>query len=162
MQKEQKNIWQICFIASCVVIVILIIWIITISGNGNNKVNSSKNSVIRYGEQNYSNIKVEEEISDSGDIENLENMRWENVRITQNDGTAEVSMTIRNDNPEQKIENKHLKIELLDIDGNILAEGHGDITELTNSNNFTEINFSAGIPSPELIYNLRVVAEQNN
>ena len=162
MEKEQKNIWQICFIASCTIIVILIIWIITISGNGNNKVNSSKNSVIRYGEKNYSNIKVEEEISDSGDIENLENMRWENVRIIQNDGTAKVSMTIRNDNPEQKIENKHLKIELLDIDGNVLAEGNSDIIELTDSNNFTEINFSAGIPSPEVIYNLRVVAEQNN
>ena len=160
MEKETKNAWKTYFMIACIVIVVLIICIIVIISAGNDKAGSSANKgKIRYGNQDYSSITLEENLSISGDIENLEGVRWQNARISQNAGDVQVSVTINNDNPDQKVESKQLKIELLDIDGNILAEGNSQIQGLSESTPYINIDFSVGIPIPEVIYNIRIIAE---
>ena len=160
MEKEEENKWKICLIIACIIIVILIAYIIVLSNKeGNHAGSSARNGVIRYGNQDYSSIEVEENLSLSGEIENLTGVRWENARISQHAGDAQVSITVNNDNPNQRVEAKQLRIELLDIDGNILAEGNSQIGELSEATPYANIDFVVGIPTPEVVYNLRIVAE---
>ena len=165
MKKGTMNIWKYCFIIACVVIVVLAINLYSknkINNDSSVKANngtSVKSGKIRYGNQDYSGITLEEDLSIFGEIENLEDVRFDNVRISQYGGNAVINITISNDNPEKKIEDKQLKIELLDIDGNVLAEGNGHIEELSKERNYANIDFTTSIPTPSVVFDIRIVAE---
>lgn len=156
MKKRIKNVWKICFIISCLIISALTLKILMLKKENKNSNSSKQNPQITYGNGNYTDIMLEEDLYTSGEIKNLENVTWDNVRISQNGGNAEVYLTINYDEPEQTIENKQLKIELLDSKGNVLAEGNATIEELSKVKTYTDINFTVSMPEPVIVYALRI------
>ena len=160
MKNKNMNIWKICFIVAVIVIILMLIYIVIQNGKIKTLMNNGPAQNIIYGNQDYSGIILEEELNTSGDIENLEGVRWDNARISQNRGTVDVSITINNEK-EEKIEARHLKIELLNEAKEVIAEGETELKELESNHGFEMLNLQVGMPIPQVVHAIKITAEPN-
>ena len=129
MKEDTNNIWKVgCIILIIIVIIQSTILIIkklekkeetktnTVQTENKIKTTDLKEDDIEEMRQ----IRIDEDFSKMGTIEGIENIRWNNVRIMQNDDDMEVSIMLNNESQTEKIPTANLTVNLLDKDGKIL------------------------------------------
>ena len=84
-------------------------------------------------------IRVDEDLSVDGKVENLENVRWHNARIMQNDEKIEVSIILNNESKDKKIEAKTLTVRLLNKEGKEIASKDVKMNEISDNYGYTDI-----------------------
>ena len=84
-------------------------------------------------------IRVDEDLSVDGKVENLENVRWHNARIMQNDEKIEVSIMLNNESKDKKIEAKTLTVRLLNKEGKEIASKDVKMNEISDNYGYTDI-----------------------
>ena len=161
MKNKNMNIWRVCFIVAVIVIILMLIYIVIQNGKVKTLMNSGPAQNIIYGNQDYSGIMLEEELNINGEIENLEGVRWDRARISQNGGTVDVSITINNEK-EEKIEARHLKIELLNEAKEVIAEGDAELKELESNHGYEMLDIQVGMPIPQVVHAIKITAEPNS
>lgn len=152
---EKEKIWQIVCLILVIIIIGLAVYafgfksnsIIKKSGN-----NSSENEV--------RNIRLDEEFSTDGKVENLENVRWNNARIMQNDGRLEFSLMLNNESQDKKIGKQKLKITLLDKTGKEIVSKDVSIKGIDSKYGYTDINFSVEMKELVIVNDIKIVASK--
>ena len=148
------NKWQLMFFISLFVIVVLVISIILLIAN-NGKFNKKQ---IDKDDSSYRDIRIDEDIFAHENIENLENVMWDNARITQDNSRIEVSLNIRNES-EEKVESKTLTVKLLDEDGKIIAEKDIEMGEIEGNFGYKDLDLEFETNEIKFVYDIKVVAK---
>ena len=129
-----KNVWKICFIVAVLIIIGLVVYIF-VGPNLKNNVAAGKQADKNAGtsqseEDTFRNIRLDEDITTDGRIEGIENLRWNNARITQHDKEMEVSIMLNNESEKEKIPANNLTVKLLDKSGNVIATKDVEMKEI--------------------------------
>lgn len=152
---EKEKIWQIVCLVLVVIIIGLAIYAFGFKSNSSTKKygdNSSENEV--------RNIRLDEEYSTDGKVENLENVRWNNARIMQSDGRLELSLMLNNESQDKKIGNRNLKVTLLDKSGKEIVSKDVSIKEIDSKYGYTDINFSVEMKELVIVNDIKIVASK--
>ena len=156
MKDSKKNIWLICFVIACVVILALASFIIFDKVKGT--LTKSKSTTADTEDSSIS-IRVDEDLSMKGKVENLEDVSFGHVRITQYNGKTRISVMLNNESKDKAIEAKTLTINLLDKDGAVIAKGTTEMKEIKENLRYTNVDLEMDMPNLELVYNIQIIAE---
>ena len=152
---EKEKIWQIVCLVLVVIIIGLAIYAFGFKSNSSTKKYGDNSS-----ENEFRNIRLEEEFSTDGKVENLENVKWNNARIMQNDGRLEFSLMLNNESQDKKIGKQKLKITLLDKTGKEIVSKDVSIKGIDSKFGYTDINFSVEMKEFVIVNDIKVVASK--
>ena len=157
---EKEKIWQII----CLVLVIIIIGlsVYTFGFKNTNNTDNKHNDTISTEENDYRRIRIDEDFSTDGRVENLENVIWNNARIMYNDGKLELSIMLNNELKYKKIEAKTLTVKLLDKAGKEIATKDFEMKEIKDNYGYTDIELTFDIQEPVIIYNIVISAKEQS
>lgn len=158
MTKKNNDIFKIIL----VVIVLIIVFIIgMLIGKNLLQSNSNKENknISNIEEDEFKNIRINEDFSKDGYIENLDNVRWNNARITQYDEEMEISITLNNDLEIEKIESRTLTVNLLDKEGKIIYTKDVEMEEIPENYGYTFLELKFEIEEPIIIYDVQIIAK---
>lgn len=172
MEEKGNNMWKICTFISSIIIVILAGYIIATNVNvkkaDNNKpidVNStniaSNTTNVDSTEDDglYRDIRIDEDLSLDGRIENLENVRWNNARIRQDAEKMEVSIMINNESQKEKVAARTLTVTLFDKSGKVIGTKDTQMKEIEANYGYTDLEMIFDIKEVTLVYNIKIVAK---
>lgn len=158
---KKENVWQI--ISLVLVIIIIGLSVYTFVYKDNKKVENNENSIDTTtpgpGDLEYRRIRVDEDLSVDGKVENLENVRWHNARIMQNDEKIEVSIMLNNESKDKKIEAKTLTVRLLNKEGKEIASKDVKMNEISDNYGYTDIKAEFENMEYAVIYNIELIAK---
>ena len=158
---KKENVWQI--ISLVLVIIIIGLSVYTFVYKDNKKVENNENSIDTTtpgpGDLEYRRIRVDEDLSVDGKVENLENVRWHNARIMQNDEKIEVSIMLNNESKDKKIEAKTLTVRLLNKEGKEIAYKDVKMNEISDNYGYTDIKAEFENMEYAVIYNIELIAK---
>lgn len=169
--KEKSNIWKLCFIISIIIIVVLLIWIlnlkqdkkVTKNHTGSNTSSSTSQSAKKDSEDEEYNdmkqIRINEDFSKEGTVENLENVRWSNANIMQFDDEMDIDIMLNNESQTEKINATTLTVKLLDKQGKVIKEQDVEMKEIPSNYGYTTLNLSFDITEVMIIYDIKIVAK---
>lgn len=169
--KEKSNIWKICFIISIIIILVLLIWILNLkqdkkvakNDTGSNTSSSTSQSVKKDAEDEEFNdmkrIRINEDFSKEGTVENLENVRWSNANIMQSDDEMDIDIMLNNESQTEKINATTLTVKLLDKQGNVIKEQDVEMKEIPANYGYTSLNLNFEISEVMIIYDIQIVAK---
>lgn len=169
--KEKTNIWKICFIISIIIILVLLIWILNLKQDkkvaknhtGSNTSSSTSQSVKKDAEDEEFNdmkqIRINEDFSKEGTVENLENVRWSNANIMQSDDEMDIDIMLNNESQTEKINATTLTVKLLDKQGNVIKEQDVEMKEIPANYGYTSLNLKFEITEVMIIYDIQIVAK---
>ena len=170
--KEKVNIWKLCFIISIVIIVALLIWILNLKQNKKITENQTKSNTSTSTSQSVKNdsedeeydeemkqIRINEDFSKEGTVENLENVRWSNANIMQFDDEMDIDIMLNNESQTEKINATTLTVKLLDKQGNVIKEQDVEMKEIPSNYGYTTLNLSFDITEVMIIYDIQIVAK---
>ena len=158
MNFKDKKTWIIGGIALSYIVLFVII--IVLSVNLSNKGKHRNISV--EDEERIRNIRLDEDISSDGIIENLEGVRWNNARIFQNNGQLNFSVTINNESKDKKVKKQTLKVILLDKYGNEIIAKDLEMKEISKDYGYTNIQFTAEMKELVIIDDIKIVATEKD
>ena len=166
MKEDTNNIWKVgCIILIIIVIIQSTILIIkklekkeetktnTVQTENKIKTTDLKEDDIEEMRQ----IRIDEDFSKMGTIEGIENIRWNNVRIMQNDDDMEVSIMLNNESQTEKIPTANLTVNLLDKDGKILFTKDMQMQEISANYGYTTLDMTFKITEPVIIYDVQIL-----
>ena len=166
MKENTNNIWKVgCIILIIIVIIQSTILIIkklekkeetktnTVQTENKIKTTDLKEDDIEEMRQ----IRIDEDFSKMGTIEGIENIRWNNVRIMQNDDDMEVSIMLNNESQTEKIPTANLTVNLLDKDGKILFTKDMQMQEISANYGYTTLDMTFKITEPVIIYDVQIL-----
>lgn len=158
---KKENVWQI--ISLVLVIIIIGLSVYTFVYKDNKKVENNENSIDTTtpgpGDLEYRRIRVDEDLSVDGKVENLENVRWHNARIMQNDEKIEVSIMLNNESKDKKIEAKTVTVRLLNKEGKEIASKDVKMNEIPDNYGYTDIKAEFENMEYAIIYNIELIAK---
>lgn len=158
---KKENVWQI--ISLVLVIIIIGLSVYTFVYKDNKKVENNENSIDTTtpgpGDLEYRRIRIDEDLSVDGKVENLENVRWHNARIMQNDEKIEVSIMLNNESKDKKIEAKTLTVRLLNKEGKEIASKDVKMNEISDNYGYTDIKAEFENMEYAVIYNIELIAK---
>ena len=169
--KEKVNIWKLCFIISIIVIVVLLIWIlnlkqdkkVTKNQTRSNTSSSTSQSAKKDSEDEEYNdmkqIRINEDFSKDGTVENLENVRWTNANIMQFDDEMDIDIMLNNESQTEKINATTLTVKLLDKQGKVIKEQDVEMKEIPSNYGYTTLNLNFDITEVMIIYDIKIVAK---
>ena len=161
---DKKNIWIIGGIIFSYIVLLAIIIVLAINlSNTNKKENNiavKSNVSSESNEEEFKNIRINEEYSTDGRIENLEDVRWNNARIIQNDGQMEFSVMLNNESKDKKIGKQNLKVILLDKAGKEIVSKDVNIKGIDTNYGYTEIEFTNDIKELVIVDEIKIVASK--
>lgn len=152
---EKEKIWQIVCLVLVVIIIGLAVYAFGFKSNSIIKKSGDNSS-----ENEFKDIRLDESISTDGKIENLDNVRWNNARITQSDGKLDVSLMINNESQDKKIGNQNLKVTLLDESGKEIASKDVSIKGIDANYGYKDINFSVEMKELVIVNDIKIVASK--
>ena len=152
---EKEKIWQIVCLVLVVIIIGLAVYAFGFKSNSIIKKSGDSSS-----ENEFKDIRLEESISTDGEIENLENVRWNNARIMQSDGRLELSLMLNNESQDKKVGEQKLKITLLDKTGKEIVSKDVSIKEIDSKYGYTDINFSVEMKELVIVNDIKIVASK--
>lgn len=158
--KDKK--WLICFIVSLIIIFIMAIYILNIKLDkkiGKNNSNTGKASTSENMDDTFRHIRVDEDLSTDGKIEGIEDVRWSNARIMQDENKAEVSIMLNNESKEKKIEARDLTVKLLDRKGNVIASKDTHMNEISENYGYTDLDLDFELNDYVVIYDIKIIAK---
>lgn len=160
---NKKNICKIGFIILTYIVLIGIIIALSIYISKLNNDNLTKEekleSVQNKDEDIYKKIRLNEDLSTDGEVENLENVRWRDARIMQNDDKLELSIMLNNELKDKKIEAKTLTVKLLDKQGKEIATKDFEMKEIPDNYGYTNIELTFDTPEPIIVYDIVISAK---
>lgn len=163
MENNKKNICKIGFIILTYIVLIGIIIALSIYISKLNNENLTKEEKIESlqnkDEDIYKKIRLNEDLSTDGEVENLENVRWRDARIMQNDDKLELSIMLNNELKDKKIEAKTLTVKLLDKQGKEIASKDFEMKEISDNYGYTNIELTFDIPEPIIVYDIVISAK---
>ena len=169
--KEKVNIWKLCFIISIIVIVVLLIWIlnlkqdkkVTKNQTRSNTSSSTSQSAKKDSEDEEYNdmkqIRINEDFSKDGTVENLENVRWTNANIMQFDDEMDIDIMLNNESQTEKINATTLTVKLLDKQGKVIKEQDVEMKEIPSNYGYTTLNLKFDISEVMIIYDIKIIAK---
>ena len=163
MDYKKKNIWIIGGIIFSYIVLLAIIIVLAINLSNTNKKenNTSVKSNVSSGsdeEEEFKNIRINEDYSTDGRIENLEDVRWNNARIIQNDGQMEFSVMLNNESKDKKIGKQNLKVILLDKAGKEIVSKDVNIKGIDANYGYTDIEFTIDMKELVIVDEIKIVA----
>ena len=160
---KKENIWQII----CLVLVIIIIGLSvyafgfknTNNTNDTNDIDNKRNITNSIEEDGFRRIRLDEDFSTDGKVENLENVRWNNARIMQMDGKLELSIMLNNESKDKKIEARTVIVKLMDEAGKEIASKEVEMKEISDNYGYTNIDITYDVQEPTIIYDIKIIAK---
>ena len=154
---KKERIWQII----CLILVVIVIGlsVYTFGFKNTNNIDNKNNATNSTEENDYSMIRIDEDLSTDGKVENLENVRWSNARITHTDGKLKLSIMLNDELKDKKIEAKTLTVKLLDKAGKEIATKDFEMKEIKDNYGYTNIELTFDIAEPVIIYNISIIAK---
>lgn len=158
---EKERIWQII----CLILVVIIIGL-SVYTFGFKSINNTNNTDNKYKasnsieENDFRRIRIDEDFSTDGKVENLENVRWNNARITHTDGKLELSIMLNNESKDKKVEAKTLTVKLLDKAGKEIATKDFEMKEIKENYGYTNIELTFDIPEPIIVGDIEITAKE--
>ena len=110
-------------------------------------------------QNDFKRIRLNEDISKEGKIENIENIRWNSAKINQFDDEMEITIDIEKELKNQKVESKILTINLLDKEGKIIATKDVQMEEIPEDKNYIRVKIEFEVEEPILIYDIQIIAK---
>ena len=167
MEKEKENnIWKIGFIISIVIIIIMLAYIIIISTSGKSKNNSTQSSKATSNststnisnEERYTNIRIDEDLSSDGQIEGIENVRWNNARISEDANQMQVSIMINNESQTEKVASTPIEVSLLDENGKVIDSREVVLEEIEANYGYTNLELNFEIENFVVVHDIQIKA----
>lgn len=162
MREDKKNIWKlICIVLVIIVIIQSTILIIKkLDKKEQSKINTTqieKNDLKEDDIEENKRIRLDEDFSKEGKIEGIENVRWNNVRIMQNDDEMEVSIMLNNESQTEKISGADLIVNLMDKAGKTIYTQEIKMQEISANYGYTSLDMTFKIKEPLIIYDVQIL-----
>lgn len=155
---KKENVWQIISIVLVIIIIGLSVYTFVYKDQKKEDIEDNTTSVTTE-EDMFRRIRVDEDLSVDGKVENLENVRWHNARIMQNDEKIEVSIMLNNESKDKKIEAKTLTVRLLNKEGKEIASKDVKMNEISDNYGYTDIKAEFENMEYAVIYNIELIAK---
>ena len=166
MEKNTNNIWKV----GCIILIIIVIIQSTIlitkkhEKKEENKTNIAQNEnksktteLIEDDLEEMKQIRINEDFSKDGKIEGIENVRWNNVRIMQNDDDMEVSIMLNNESQTEKIPEADLIVNFMDKEGKVIYTQNIKMQEISANYGYTSLDMTFKISEPLIIYDVKII-----
>ena len=166
MREDKKNTWKlVCIILVIIVIIQSTILIIKkLDKKEQSKTNTAqtedkieRNSLAEDDIEENKRIRLDEDFSKEGKIEGIENVRWNNVRIMQNDDEMEVSIMLNNESQTEKIPGADLIVNLMDKAGKTVYTQEIKMQEISANYGYTSLDMTFKIKEPIIIYDVQIL-----
>ena len=162
MREDKKNIWKlVCIILAIIVIIqstiIIIIKLEKKEQSDTNTTHIEKNGLKEDDIEENKRIRLDEDFSKEGKIEGIENVRWNNVRIMQNDDEMEVSIMLNNESQTEKIPGADLIVNLMDKAGKTIYTQEIKMQEISANYGYTSLDMTFKIKEPIIIYDVQIL-----
>lgn len=161
MKKINETFWKTL---SCVLaIIILVLVFALVKTPKKEKEKQSKNNL--EAEENIEesditrNIRIDEDISKDGRIENLEHVIWNDASILQYDNRLEVNINLESELEEENIPSKELKIALYEKSGKLITEQKIKMEEIKAPYGHTNLKFEVEVNEPTIVYDMEISVE---
>lgn len=149
MNKKRKNIKMLITFA-----IVLLIILIVIAGYFIYKgINKTKNT-----DGKIQWITSTLDIWKNGNVENLNNVSWANIRINQDNNELNVRIQLDNNSETDKAEARTLTVNLLGKRGKKLFSKDVEMEEIENDG-WAVLEFSLPIDEPVMIYDAQIIAK---
>ena len=155
---KKENVWQIISIVLVIIIIGLSVYTFVYKDQKKEDIEDNTTSVTTE-EDMFRRIRVDEDLSVDGKVENLENVRWHNARIVQDDEKIEVSIMLNNESKDKKIEAKTLTVRLLNKEGKEIASKDVKMNEISDNYGYTDIKAEFENMEYAVIYNIELIAK---
>ena len=155
---KKENVWQIISIVLVIIIIGLSVYTFVYKDQKKEDIEDNTTSVTTE-EDMFRRIRIDEDLSVDGKVENLENVRWHNARIMQNDEKIEVSIMLNNESKDKKIEAKTLTVRLLNKEGKEIASKDVKMNEISDNYGYTDIKAEFENMEYAVIYNIELIAK---
>ena len=157
---EKEKIWQIICLGLVVIIIGLSVY--AFGFKNTNNFDTKYNAMNSIDENDYRRIRIDEDFSTDGKVENLEDVRWNNARIVQSDGKLELSIMLNNELKDKKIEARTLTVKLLDKAGKEIATKDFEMKEIKDNYGYTNIELIFDIPELVIVGDIEITAKEKN
>ena len=167
--KDKSKVWMICFIISVIIIIGLVIWILNISLDkkiaDNSSASSTGSSTSQRGTtdsdglDDMRRIRINEDFSKEGTVENLKNVRWSNANIMQSDNEMDIDIMLNNESEKEKVKATTLTVKLLDKQGKVIKSKDVKMEEIPAKFGYTTLNLKFDITDLMIIYDIQIVAK---
>ena len=162
MREDKKNIWKlVCIILAIIVIIQSTIIVIKRlekkEQSDTNTTHIEKNGLKEDDIEENKRIRLDEDFSKEGKIEGIENVRWNNVRIMQNDDEMEVSIMLNNESQTEKIPGADLIVNLMDKAGKTIYTQEIKMQEISANYGYTSLDMTFKIKEPLIIYDVQIL-----
>ena len=163
--KNKSNIWKICSIISILVIIGLVIWNICLNkkiAENPSEAKEKLSQTAKTNEEEYDEemkqIRINEDFSKNGTIENVENVRWSNANIMQYDDEMDIDIMLNNESQNETIAARTLTVKLLDKEGKVIKEQDVEMKEIPANYGYTNLDLHFDITEVMIIYDIQIVA----
>ena len=157
---DSKNIWIIGGIVLSYIVLLVVIIILAVNLSNMNNRNDKSSNKVSSEEEVFKNIRLDEDFTTDGIIENLEGVRWNNARIMQNDGRLELSLMLNNESQDKKIGKQKLKVILLDKAGKEIVSKDVNLKGIDANYGYSDINFSIEMNELVIVNDIKIVASK--
>ncbi len=155
--KNKLNLWKI-FIVILIVIVLIYVMVINFSKKNNNNSNN-KNQTSTQTSEKYRMIRIDEDLLVEGTVEGIEDLRWDNARITQYDNKIEVYIMLTSISEVEKIPARKLDVKLIDKSGKVIATKEAEMQEIAEMFGYTTLELVFDTSEKEVVYDIQIVAK---
>ena len=155
MKKENKI--KIIIIVCSILILLGILFLMRIN------VGDKKNSNVideTSEEDKFRQIRIDEDLDTEGTVKNLQNARWNHVRINQEDNKLELELDIRNDSKTEVIPSTELTVNVKDKAGKTILSKNVQMEEIKDDYGYTILELDFDINDYVIVYDLEVIANK--
>ena len=122
------------------------------------KENTAKNNTTA-DTDNFKQIRINEDFSKDGTVENLENVRWNNANIMQFDNEMEISIYLNNESQTEVVPERQLTVNLLDKNGKVMYTQDVMMKEIAAEYGYTTIDLKFEIQEVAIIHDIQIIAK---
>ena len=164
MNNNTNNIYKLGCIILIIIVAILSIIIIKNKSNknvanNNEKSDTSKKIESSLNENDLIRIMLDEDLTKEGTVEGIENLRWSDARIRQDESQMNVLIMLDNKSETEKIPAKDLTIEFLDKENRIIYTKEIKMGEVPDNFGYTVLDFVVDIQEPVMVYDIQIKAK---
>ena len=155
MKKENKI--KIIIIVCSILILLGILFLMRIN------VGDKKNSNVideTSEEDKFRQIRIDEDLDTEGTVKNLQNARWNHVRINQEDNKLELELDITNDSKTEVIPSTELTVNVKDKAGKTILSKNVQMEEIKDDYGYTILELDFDINDYVIVYDLEVIANK--
>lgn len=155
---KRKMLIQIIALAVAAILVLVVG--ILIGRNLNNTQKPANNDTDKLPDDARKAINFYEDFSKIEEVENLSNVVWNSVRITQIENKMEVNILLNNQSKEQKAEEANLTVNLYDKSGKVVLTKDVKMPEIKANYGTATVNLEFDIEDIMVIYDVKVIANK--